>query len=174
MFLGEHHKNPCSIFPWTFASCSITHHHHPFRWCLLTVSGNVFFFSPCPCPHVAPRSNNAISLFQRRNSRPPQGVPHDWILVDPAHLGLREGFCLDPCDTSSKKRRAFSLRNPSVFIGWFLYLTLPIWPFGWKTRPNWVVGFYPTNLLDLLKFFGNSWHWRGEEIRRLRFAWSTK
>ena len=58
-----------SIFPRTFASCSITHHHHPFRWCLLTVSGSVFFFSPCHCPHVAPRSNNAISLFQRRNSR---------------------------------------------------------------------------------------------------------
>ena len=37
-----------SIFPRTFASCSITHHHHPFRWCLLTVSGSVFFFLPLP------------------------------------------------------------------------------------------------------------------------------
>jgi len=145
MLLGEHHKNPCSIFPWTFASCSITHHHHPFRWCLLTVSGNVFFFSPCPCPHVAPRSNNAISLFQRRNSRQHAGwgVPHDWILVDPAHLGLREGFCLDPCDTSSKKRRAFSLGDPVYLLGDFY-----IWPspFGHLAEKP-----APTELLDFIQ-----------------------
>ena len=73
-----------SIFPRTFASCSITHHHHPFRWCLLTVSGSVFFSPPATVPTLR-RGRTMQSVFFREeirgNMQGGWGVPHDWILV---------------------------------------------------------------------------------------------